>query len=454
MRLFLALLIACAIVTGSGTSFSAFADTGGGTSAAPSPSAPPSPTATPEPLLPIMFYTPKPEEKPPDTLTFRQPVLFVVVLGSDASLKARVSVAMARILGDELSLSVVPEGDWAIKDYIQQCKSDPSTVGAFIVQPPSYGSGEQDGLVYLRQLATVQFNAMISTCPQFYELHDVSPRPTPGPPQITWVAQTSTGTYGRTYVQFLPFAVLTSVYLAFAPQKLYQVVTTHNNRVPSPVPSAGYNSTVATEYQNTINPSGTSSLQNSVVTSVGAAALDFGQKGDPNNLTAHAAEAAAWQFLRMFRGYCEPNADKPLARSKIDETFCPWFNPFIGGKITYDEGNMKGIPAHNVPVTLTETESMSKPGSTPTRGSARDVRSTLTDCLGTFHFMNVKPGSTYNVAVSEAFSPEPKAAQQVTVQKTGDGARQIVYFSVATSIPTCPPATPTPSPPQHQESHK
>ncbi len=410
MRFFLALIIACAIVSASGGPYGALAQT-----------AETKATVGQSPA-------------PPDTLTFRQPVLFVVVLGSDAVLRARVSVAMARVLGEELSLSVVPQGDWAIKDYIDQCKADPSTVGAFIVQPPSYGSGEQDRLITLRQLATVQFNAMISTCPQFYELHDVSPRPTPGPPQITWVAQTSTGDYGRTYVQFLPFAVLTSVYLAFAPQKIYQVTTTHVNHVPSPVPSAGYNSTVATQYSNTINASGTSALQNSIVTSVGAAALDFGQKADANNLSAHAAEAAAWQFLQQFHSYCEPPKDKPLTHSELDETFCGWFQPFIGGKITYNEGNTKSIPAHNVTVTLTE--------STPTTGSKPDVRTALTDCLGTFHFMKVKPGSTYSVAVNETLNPEPKASQQVTVQKTGDGSRQIVYFSVATPTPTCPPATP------------
>jgi hypothetical protein len=423
MRLFLALIIACAIVSASGGSYSALA-LAADTSATPAPSPDPPPTALPQPLLPIMLYTPKPEQQPPDTLTFRQPVLFVVVLGSDTALKARVSVAMAKILGDELSLSVVPEGDWAIKDYIQQCKSDPSTVGAFIVQPPSYGSGEQDGLVYLRQLATVQFNAMISTCPNFYKAHDVSPRPTPGLPQITWIAQTSTGTYGRTYIQFLPFAVLTSVYLAFAPQKLYQVVTTHTNHVPSPIPSAGYNSTVATEYQNTINPSGTSSLQNSVVTSVGAAALDFGQKGDANNLTAHAAEAAAWQFLRMFRSYCEPSKDKP--RSEVDGTFCPWFHPFVAGKIIYHSGDEE-IPQPNVPVRISPEPPVGHPEAT-------------TDCLGTFHFMNVNPETTYTISVTKDYAPStPIPAQTVTVQKTGDGSRQIIYFSVPSPMPTCLP---------------
>jgi len=263
----------------------------------------------------------------PDTLKFRRPVLFVLVLGSNADLRARVSVAMTKVLGDELSLNIVPEPEWSIKDYIDQCKSDPSTAGAFIVQPPGYGSREIDSLITLRNIATVQFNAMISTCPQFYELHDVSPRPTPGPPEITWVAKTSKGEFGRTFVQFLPFAVLTSVYLAFAPQRVYQTTTTHTNPAPSPVPSGGYNSSVQTVYSNTINASGTSSLQNSIVTSVGAAALDFGQKGDVNNLTLRAAEAGAWDFMQGYKAYCDNQSrGTVLPHNAVDEaTFCAWF---------------------------------------------------------------------------------------------------------------------------------
>ncbi|GEM_PF-5435878 len=395
--------------------------------------------------MPVMVYTPKPEKKPPDTLQFRRPVLFVIVLGGNPDMRARVAVAMAKVLGRRLSLNVVPEADWGIKDYVDQCKSDPSTAGAFIVQPPGYGSREIDSLVALRKIATVEFNAMISTCPQFYELHDVSPRPTPGPPEITWVAKTSTGEFGRTYVQFLPFAVLTSIWLAFSPQRLYQTATTRVIPAPSPVPPGGYNSNVTTTSATTLNASGTSTLQNSVVTQVGAAALDFGQKGDVNQLTMRAAEAGAWEFMQAYQGYCENSSGKRdeedkahrLPYNSIDQaTFCAWLHPFVAGKITYKE-SPGSLPqaAHGVPVTLTLTKS---PG---TIQMPTPIATTHTDCLGTYHFTNVQPGADYEISVGPMPGPLPKP-QFVTVRATGEGSRQIADFTVSAS-----PASPCRPPP-------
>ena len=395
LRIFVAVIIACAMLSGIGGDRTA--------SAQSAPSAP----AT---KIPVEVYTPKPEAKPPDTLKFRRPVLFVIVLGNNADLRARVSVGMAKVLGDALSLNVVPEPDWSIKDYIDQCKSDVSVAGAFIVQPPGSGTREIDSLVALRQVGTVEFNAMISTCPQFYEKHDILPAPTPGLPEVTWVAKTSTGEYGRTYVQFLPFAVLTSVYLAFAPQKVFTTTTTHTNPAPSPIPSSGYNSSVSTQYSNTINASGTSSLQNSVVTSVGAAALDFGQKSQPDNLTVRAAEAAGFDFLTSYRGYCSNFAKF----DSVDQaTFCAWLHPFIGGKITFGDEQA----AYGVPVKLL-------------RGLTGEVITrTQTDCLGTFHFNNLDPGA-YTVAVDDSGASAQPQEADVTVRESGDASRTIVLFKV------------------------
>jgi hypothetical protein len=254
--------------------------------------------------------------KPQAMIRFRQPALFVFSVGKDAATNERVSVAMANELGKALKFPVVPEGDWDLSDYLQQCLRDPSTKGAFIVLPPAAGEKKDDWLVLVRDAVSVEFNAMISECP-----HPAGPDELTPAPEVAWVAETVTGEYGRSVANFLPFAVLTSVYLAFLPQRTYQTTTTRVLPTPNPIPPGGSNSNIQTINSSVLNASGTSALQNSVVSSVAAATLNLGRQGDVNHLSLHAAEAAAWDFLGLLQSHCYPKAGSPPADGV---EFCSW----------------------------------------------------------------------------------------------------------------------------------
>jgi hypothetical protein len=274
------------------------------------PMAMPAPSGSP-PFAPmhaqapyVIQLTPPKDDKQPDILKFRTPVVFVVVLGKDTAMNAKVATAMAKELAPQLNFPVVPEGEWELSDYIRQCKEDPMARGAFIVLPPAAGGKKYDYLLFLIDSVSVEFNAMISECNGG---GSVAAGAAPAPlatPDVSWVAQTVTGEYGRSKVQLLPFAVLTSVYLAFAAQRTYQNTVTRVYPVTTPIPKNGEQQQTQVLSSSVFNPSGTSNLQNSVTSSVAAASLNFGREGDTNHLTLHAAEDGAHEFLDSFQHYC------------------------------------------------------------------------------------------------------------------------------------------------------
>lgn len=334
MRTFLAAFVITAMLAVSGPTRSAFAQDGHASA---------SPTVSPY----VIQLQPAKEPPSPAMLKFRQKVVFVVVLGDDNTAnKAKVAVAMAHELEDSIGYPVVPEAGWDIPQYVQQCQKDPEhTQGAFLVLPPASGNKTYDWLVLIRNAVDVLFNAMISECPgqeavatavpAATTLPIPNPNATGPPPDVAWVAHTVTGEFGRSVLQFLPFAVLTSVYLAFAPQRLYQTVTTHVIPTPNPLPAGGSNTNVQTTSATTLNPSGTSTLQNNIVTSVAAASLDFGRTGDVNHLTTHASEDAAHQFFGLLRRHCnmtlEPDGTVEQDTPPDDGTkFCKWLMPRVG----------------------------------------------------------------------------------------------------------------------------
>jgi len=251
----------------------------------------------------VIQLAPPKDDKPPDILKFRTPVVFVVVLGNDTAMNAKVATAMAKELAPQLNFPVVPEGGWALSDYIRQCKEDPMARGAFIVLPPAAGGKKYDYLLFLIDSENVEFNAMISECNGGGNVAGAVPAPLASP-DVSWVAQTVTGEYGRSKIQLLPFAVLTSVYLAFAAQRTYQNTTIRAFPLTSPIPKGGETSQTQQLSSSVFNASGTSNLQNSVTSSVAAASLNFGRESDINHLTLHAAEDSAHEFLGSFQHYC------------------------------------------------------------------------------------------------------------------------------------------------------
>jgi hypothetical protein len=273
---------------------------------------------------------PKPPPASPATIEFANTikVVYTLALGTDVPTSSRIAVALASELKNNLhrkaltrsasapsgafslrddAIAVVPMGGWGLPEYIAQCARNPTnTVGAFIVLPPSTGGDHENYLVLIRENATIAFNVLIADCDQ-------------GSPKILWASDTTTGRYGRSVLQFVPFAVLTSVYLAFAPSKTYQTTTTRVFATPSPIPAGGKISQVQTVNSASTNAGGTGSLQSNIVTAVEGAQLAFGRQGNPDHLLMHAAEDAVGRFLLLVSEACP---SRPAQYATTD--FCSW----------------------------------------------------------------------------------------------------------------------------------
>jgi len=214
---------------------------------------------------------------------------------------------------------VVPEGTWGLGNFIEQCKEDPNphTLGAFIVLPPSLSTQKDNYLFLIRSSATLSFNVMAAVCKE------------DGTADVEWESNTQTGRYGRSVIQFLPFAILTSIYLAFVPQRTFQNTTVTAYPTPNPLPPGGARSSVQTLSSSVINSSGTAALQNNVVGAVGLESLLVGREGAPDNFTAHAAADAARDFVRALRDECdgEPGAGRapaPASSPVRPAPYCSW----------------------------------------------------------------------------------------------------------------------------------
>jgi hypothetical protein len=205
-----------------------------------------------------------------------------------------------------------------LDDFINQCKKEPEHVkGAFVVLPSSFESRNDNYLIMIRNTSTIQYAGLALSCAaagSVTNAHTDQPHDL-GATKVEWVSGAVRGDYGHSEIQFLPLAAMTSIYLAFAPQRVYQTTTTHVFPVPpTPLPAAGYDSTVQTVNSSTLNSSGTASLQTNVVNAAGVAALLFGRGGTTEHFTVHAAEAAADDFVdHQLKSTCKNWDDGPAA---------------------------------------------------------------------------------------------------------------------------------------------
>ena len=253
----------------------------------------------------------KAAETPRPLIKFDHAVVFTMALGEPAT-NAKVAALMAGRLHDNGKNNagpvrsdawIVPMGQWSLADYLDQCKRDPAhTRGAFIVLPPSSASSSDNYIALLRSTTDVTLSIMVAEC----RPPSASATPAPessGPPggdtTIAWASYAQSGKYGRSQIEFFPLAVLTSVYLAFSPQRTYQTTTTTVYPTVAPIPPSGERSSVQVQQSSILNPSGTAGLQGNVLGAFAGNGLGstIGGQSAPETQAVRAADDAIGHLL-------------------------------------------------------------------------------------------------------------------------------------------------------------
>ncbi len=222
------------------------------------------------------------EKSPPPLITFNHPVVFTMALG-DPAINGKIAVLMAKRLHDNGQQNIgpvrsnawiVPEGQWTLGDYLEQCRMDPThTLGAFIVLPTSSANSTENWIALLRNSTDVTLSILVAEChPKLApspapDASSPSPGPaaTSGEASVVWASYVASGKYGRSQIEFFPLAVLTTIYLAFSPQRTYQTTSTTVFPTPAPLPATGARASVQTQQSSVLNAGGTAGLQGNVL---------------------------------------------------------------------------------------------------------------------------------------------------------------------------------------------
>jgi hypothetical protein len=124
--------------------------------------------------------------------------------------------------------------------------------------------------------------------------------PPVGEVSVLWASYAERGRYGRSQIEFFPLAVLTSVYLAFAPQRTYQTTTTTVYPTTNPLPPGGTRSQVQVQQASVLNPSGTSGLQGNVLSAFAGNGLGatIGGAASADSMAVRAADDAIGHILQ------------------------------------------------------------------------------------------------------------------------------------------------------------
>jgi hypothetical protein len=281
-----------------------------------------------------------PVKTPDPSIRFAHDVVFALALGSDPATDARIAVTLAARLKAKARTEhglpvknawIVPEGSWTLGDYLQQCAQDPHTRGAFIVLPPSSGVATDNWIVLLQNTTTVTFSVMVAQCDHAGAppVADGVAGPPPTAPtarpgdnaSVVWASEPATGKFGRSQVEIFPLAVLTSIYLAFAPQRTYQTTTTVAYPVPNPLPSNGARTNIQTLNGTVLDGQGSGAVQNNVLGAFSGNGLGstIGAAANPDFHTVHAADDAIGHLLaEQLDVYClDPKVSVP-------RDFCSW----------------------------------------------------------------------------------------------------------------------------------
>lgn len=288
---------------------------------------------------------PAPAVKTPDpTIRYAHPVVFVLALGTDSATGARIATALAARLrakdrtDPKLPVKnawVVPEGTWMLADYLQQCARDPNTWGAFIVLPPSTVQSNVNWIALLETRTSAQFSVMVAACdhsavataPATANAAEPAATMSPGAnTQVVWASDPVSGKAGRSQIEIFPLSILTSIYLAFAPQRQYQTVTTQVFPTVLPIPAGGERTQVATTNQTTLNGQSSGSVQNGIVTAFAGGnglGTTIGAGASVDWHVLHAADDAMGHLLdEQLDPFCRAQA--PGSGPYDAHAFCAW----------------------------------------------------------------------------------------------------------------------------------
>ncbi len=288
---------------------------------------------------------------PQPTIGFSQKAVFTLALGVDTPTAARIANSFAARLQDKKARPdaglpvkqywVIPEGGWTLGDYLQQCARDPAhTVGAFIVLPPSSAQSSVNWIVLLETRTEATFSVIVAACNPNPVLPSGAPASATIAPgsntSVVWASRPASGKAGRSQVEIFPIAILTSIYLAFAPQRTYQTTSTVVYPTTNPVAAGGERSNVATQQATVLNGSGAGQIQNGIVTAFagsngGGLGSTIGAAGSVDWHYLHAADDAIGHLLKDdLDAYClhqTPAAPNQLV-SPVPEynpyNFCKW----------------------------------------------------------------------------------------------------------------------------------
>ncbi len=249
----------------------------------------------------------------PAVIPFRHPVIFTMALGNPLT-NAGVAAMLAQRLHENgiqdqgpvrSDAWIVAQGQWTLGDYLEQCKRDPvNTLGAVIAMPPVVFTSTDNFIVLLRNHTQAGLSLLVAGC------HEITgaPQPVPGASPlpvgtgqaaVAWASYTEQGRYGRSQIEFFPLAVLTSVYLALAPQRTYQTTTTTVYPASSPAPT-GTKSSVQVQQASVLNPTGSATVQGSVLGAFAGNGLGstIGGQASLESHAIHAADDAIVHILR------------------------------------------------------------------------------------------------------------------------------------------------------------
>jgi hypothetical protein len=268
------------------------------------------------------------------SMHFQHDVVFTISLGTDTPTGAKIATSLAQRLREKSRLGaglpvknawIIPEGGWNLTNYLQQCAADPHTLGAFIVLPPSSAQSQLNFIVMLENTTTASFSVMIAACDhgagRSAKLGDNT--------SVVWASDPATGKYERSQVEIFPLAILTSVYLAFAPQRTYQTVTTNVFPTVAPIPATGERTNVVTTNSSVLNSQSSGQVQSNVVsafagTAGGGLGSTIGAGGGVDLHITHAADDAIGHLLNdQLDPFCKQQYTL-TADSYDPHGFCHW----------------------------------------------------------------------------------------------------------------------------------